>query len=158
MTKRVYKTAQGQLIDIGAIILQNETVRAVGNMNVNARGDLLDGNNRVIDQKNQQVSRQHKKLSQASSGTVSTQPLHTSTVAARQSRAAAQAPVAPEPMLEPDQIAELVAIELEAGEPPPVLTGLASAIAKSQQEKSKTSNTKTKSNPGENPNDNQSSL
>jgi hypothetical protein len=57
------------------------------------------------------------------------------------------------PELEPDQIAELVAIELEAGEPPLVLTGLASAIAKS-----KTSNTKTKSNPGENPNDNQSSL
>ena len=153
MTKRVYKTAQGQLIDIGAIILQNETVRAVGNMNVNARGDLLDANNRVIDQKNQQVSRQHRKLSQASTGTVSTQPLHTSTVSARQSRA-----VAPVPELEPDQIAELVAIELEAGEPPPVLTGLASAIAKSKQEKSKTSNTKTKSNPGENPDDSQSSL
>ena len=148
MTKRVYKTAQGQLIDIGAIILQNETVRAVGNMNVNARGDLLDANNRVIDQKNQQVSRQHRKLSQSSTGTVSTQPLHTSTVSARQSRA-----VAPVPELEPDQIAELVAIELEAGEPPPALTGLASAIAKS-----KTSNTKTKSNPGENSNDNQSSL
>ena len=140
MTKRVYKTAQGQLIDIGAIILQNETVRAVGNMNVNARGDLLGGNNQVIDQKNQQVSRQHRKLSQASTGTVSTQPLHTSTVSARQSRA-----VAPVPELEPDQIAELVAIELEAGEPPPVLTGLASAIAKS-----KASNTKPKSNPGEN--------
>jgi hypothetical protein len=148
MTKRVYKTAQGQLIDIGAIILQNETVRAVGNMNVNARGDLLDANNRVIDQKNQQVSRQHRKLSQASTGTVSTQPLHTSTVAAKQSRA-----VAPVPELEPDQIAELVAIELEAGEPPPVLTGLASAIAKS-----KTSNTKTKSNSGENSDDSQSSL
>jgi len=148
MTKRVYKTAQGQLIDIGAIILQNETVRAVGNMNVNARGDLLGGNNQVIDQKNQQVSRQHRKLSQASTGTVSTQPLHTRTVSARQSRA-----VAPVPELEPDQIAELVAIELEAGEPPPVLTGLASAIAKS-----KTSNTKTKSNPGENPDDSQSSL
>jgi hypothetical protein len=138
MTKRVYKTAQGQLIDIGAIILQNETVRAVGNMNVNARGDLLGGNNQVIDQKNQQVSRQHRKLSQASTGTVSTQPLHTSTVSARQNRAAV-------PKLEPDQIAELVAIELEAGEPPPVLTGLASAMAKS-----KASNTKPKSNPGEN--------
>ena len=151
MTNKIYKTAQGKSIDLGTIILKNEHVRAVGNMNVNARGDLLDANNRVIDQKNQQVSRQHKRLSQASS-TVSTQPLHTSTVAAKQSRAATQAPT-PEPMLEPDQIAELVAIELEAGEPPPALTGLASAIAKS-----KTSNTKTKSNPGENPNDNQSSL
>ena len=148
MTRKIYKTSRGRTIDMGSLLLQNEQVRAVGNMNVNARGDLLGGNNQVIDQKNQQVSRQHRKLSQASTGTVSTQPLHTSTVSARQSRA-----VAPVPELEPDQIAELVAIELEAGEPPPALTGLASAIAKS-----KTSNTKTKSNPGENPDDSQSSL
>jgi len=147
MTKRVYKTAQGQLIDIGAIILQNETVRAVGNMNVNARGDLLDANNRVIDQKNQQVSRQHKRLAQGATTTVSTQPLPTSK-ATRQHQAASKAP---EPGPDPDQLAELVAIELEAGEPPPVLTGLASAIAKSKQEKSKTPDTKIKSNPGENP-------
>jgi hypothetical protein len=147
MTKRVYKTAQGQLIDIGAIILQNETVRAVGNMNVNARGDVLDNNNRVVDQKNQQVSRQHKRLTQGAPTTVSTQPLPTSN-ATRQRQAAT---TSPEPVLEPDQIAELVAIELEAGEPPPVLTGLASAIAKAQQEKTKISDTKIKSNPGENP-------
>jgi len=157
MTKRVYKTAQGQLLDLGAIILQNETVRAVGNMNVNARGDVLDNNNRVVDQKNQQVSRQHKRLTQGAPNTVSTQPLPSSAATARQ-RQESKAPASPEPVLEPDQIAELVAIELEAGEESPVLTGLASAIAKSKQEKSKTPDTTTKSNPGDPPNDNQSSL
>jgi hypothetical protein len=61
MTKKIYKTAQGKTIDLGALLLQNETVRAVGNMNVNARGDLLDSNNQVIDQKNRQVQRQYNR-------------------------------------------------------------------------------------------------
>jgi len=33
------KTNKGQQIDIGQLILANETTVAVGNMNVNARGD-----------------------------------------------------------------------------------------------------------------------
>jgi hypothetical protein len=74
MTNKVYKTAQGQTIDIGALILQNETVRAVGNMNVNARGDLLDGNNQVIDQKNRQVQRQYKRQTQSQTGATTTPP------------------------------------------------------------------------------------
>jgi hypothetical protein len=61
MTKKIYKTAQGKTIDLGALLLQNETVRAVGNMNVNARGDLLDSNNQIIDQKNRQVQRQYNR-------------------------------------------------------------------------------------------------
>ena len=69
MTAKVYKTAQGQTVDIGALILQNETVRAVGNMNVNARGDLLDGNNQIIDQKNRQVQRQYQRQTQSQPGT-----------------------------------------------------------------------------------------
>jgi hypothetical protein len=68
MTKQVYRTAQGKTIDMGALLLQNENVRAVGNMNVNARGDLLDHQNRVITTKpamvqqqyNQQVQRPNK--------------------------------------------------------------------------------------------------
>lgn len=59
MTKQVYKTAQGKTIDMGKLMLQNEQVRAVGNMNVNARGDLLDSQNRVITSKNRQVNRQY---------------------------------------------------------------------------------------------------
>lgn len=36
-----YRTAQGKQLDFEALRLQNEEVRAVGNMNVNARGDKL---------------------------------------------------------------------------------------------------------------------
>mgnify|MGYP003349581919 CR=1 FL=1 len=61
MTKQVYKTAQGKTVDMGSLALQNEHVRAVGNMNVNARGDLLDDNNQIISSKPQQVNQQYNK-------------------------------------------------------------------------------------------------
>ena len=32
---KMYRSSQGKGIDLGALLLQNETVRAVGNMNVN---------------------------------------------------------------------------------------------------------------------------
>jgi hypothetical protein len=59
MTSRVYKTAQGKTIDMGSLALQNEHVRAVGNMKVNARGDELDDAGRVINTKPQQVNQQY---------------------------------------------------------------------------------------------------
>lgn len=61
MTKNVYKTAQGKTLDMGSLALQNEHVRAVGNMNVNARGDLLDDKNQVIKTRTQQVNQQYNK-------------------------------------------------------------------------------------------------
>ena len=39
--KRMYRTMQGRMIDIEKLRGSNEDVRAVGNMNVNARGDVL---------------------------------------------------------------------------------------------------------------------
>ena len=61
MTQKQYRTAQGKVVDIGALQLQNQHVRAVGNMSINAQGDLIDGNNRSIDSRNQQVARQYRK-------------------------------------------------------------------------------------------------
>ena len=49
--KKVYRSSQGKSVDLGALLLQNETVRAVGNMGVNARGDRIDIKNKVIDTK-----------------------------------------------------------------------------------------------------------
>jgi hypothetical protein len=60
MTKQVYKTANGKSVDMGALRLQNENVRAAGNMKVNARGDLLDSANRVVKSKPQQIKQQNK--------------------------------------------------------------------------------------------------
>ena len=39
--KRMYRTMQGRMVDIEKLRAANESVRAVGNMNVNARGDIL---------------------------------------------------------------------------------------------------------------------
>lgn len=51
----------GKVVDMGALMLQNENVRAVGNMGVNARGDRLDSQNKVIDRKSRQVQRQNQR-------------------------------------------------------------------------------------------------
>ena len=39
--KRMYRTMQGRMVDIEKLRAANENVQAVGNMNVNARGDVL---------------------------------------------------------------------------------------------------------------------
>ena len=59
MTSKVYRSAQGKSVDLGTIMLQNAHVRAVGNMNVNARGDRLDSNNKVLETKPRQIQRQN---------------------------------------------------------------------------------------------------
>jgi hypothetical protein len=78
MTKKQYRSAMGKTVDMGALQLQNETVRAVGNMNVNARGDTLNSNNQIIDKKSHQVRRQYRRQSN-----VSNQEVTTSNVALR---------------------------------------------------------------------------
>lgn len=67
MTQKIYKSAMGKKVDMGALILQNEQVRAVGNMGVNAAGDLVDSNNQVIDSRNRQVQRQYNKQTKSES-------------------------------------------------------------------------------------------
>lgn len=41
MTRKQYKTARGKRFDMGEFAHSNETNRAIGNMNVNAKGDIL---------------------------------------------------------------------------------------------------------------------
>ena len=136
MTSRTYRTAQGKTVDLGQLILQNENVRAVGNMNVNARGDRLDSSNKVIDSKNQQVQRQHQR--QIASN-VSDQTVHTSNVHARRAKQAEQEiAVAP--------VEDTTPVDTTPVDTTPVDTastggGLAAAIARSRtvvQEKEKT--------------------
>lgn len=43
-----HRTAMGKTIDMSALAAKNERVRAVGNMSVNARGDTIDSNGRII--------------------------------------------------------------------------------------------------------------
>jgi hypothetical protein len=140
MTSRTYRTAQGKTVDLGQLILQNENVRAVGNMNVNARGDRLDSSNRVIDSKNQQVQRQHQR--QIASN-VSDQTVHTSNVHARRAKKSAEQ-TTPDIVdttlddLAPTDIAQVATAPVDIA---PSGGGLAAAIARSRtvvQEKEKT--------------------
>jgi hypothetical protein len=50
---RVYKTARGKSVDMDKIKLSNETANAVGNMRVNARGDLIGAGGQVTAGRNQ---------------------------------------------------------------------------------------------------------
>ena len=61
MTKEIHRSAAGKQVDMGSLRLRNENVRAVGNMRVNARGDLVDDKNQVISTKNQQVTQNYNK-------------------------------------------------------------------------------------------------
>ena len=54
---KAYKTARGKIIDLDKIKLANETVTAVGNMKVNARGDKLGVGGQVIAGRNQVMDR-----------------------------------------------------------------------------------------------------
>lgn len=56
-----YRTAQGRVVDMSALSTRNEKTRAVGNMNVNARGDTLDSNNRVVTDNNKRINRTYNK-------------------------------------------------------------------------------------------------
>jgi hypothetical protein len=50
---KIYKTARGKTLDMDKIKLSNETVTAVGNMKVNARGDKLGAGGKVVAGRNQ---------------------------------------------------------------------------------------------------------
>jgi hypothetical protein len=43
-----YRTAMGKTIDMAALEAKNEHTRAVGNMKVNARGDIIDPHGQII--------------------------------------------------------------------------------------------------------------
>jgi hypothetical protein len=42
------RSAMGKAVDMSAIVTRNEKVRAVGNMGVNARGDVIDSLGRIV--------------------------------------------------------------------------------------------------------------
>lgn len=85
MTGKIYKSAMGTPIDMGALALQNQNVRAVGNMNVNARGDSVDSQNKVVEQRNRQVQRQYERTTTAQTNPAKMSP-HSSSVHARRSQ------------------------------------------------------------------------
>jgi hypothetical protein len=124
MTRKQYRTAMGKTVDMGALMLQNEGIRAVGNMSVNARGDQLNSTNKVIDRKTQQINRQNKKH-------VQSEQISTAT-----SNASLKKPVQEEMKVDPtDTFSDLDDVIEEVVEKPSTIVpegGLAAAIAKAK--------------------------
>ena len=128
MTKKVYRTAQGKLVDLGALQLRNENVRAVGNMNVNARGDLVDSQNQPIDSRNKQVAKQYRRQT----SNVSNTP-----VAGKKTAATVDIPPPPE-NFEDDFVKEEPSQKPQQATTKPAVegsSGLAAAIARARQVK-----------------------
>lgn len=65
----IHRSAMGKSVDMSALAGRNEKVRAVGNMSVNARGDVLDSHNRVVQDNAQRVKASYQ-------NTVSDTPAH----------------------------------------------------------------------------------
>ncbi len=65
MAGKKHITALGVPFDMAAFRAKNEKTRAVGNMNVNARGDILDSNNNVIENRNNIVNKMYEKTMQS---------------------------------------------------------------------------------------------
>lgn len=142
MTSRVYKTAQGKTLDLGQLVLQNEHTRAVGNMNVNARGDRLNSDNQVIETKNRRVQNQHQKqvASNVTSGMVHTSNIHAREEKNKDSSEDINSDSTIIDDVSIDNTADVTAPETESNNTKP-RGGLAAAIARSKtvvQEKEKT--------------------
>jgi hypothetical protein len=152
MTSKVYRSAQGKSVDLGTIMLQNEHVRAVGNMNVNARGDKLDQNNQVVETKPRQIQRQNARTTNVSADPVQTSA--TKTKRAKKEKAPAEsrrvvhtpAPEAPVAAQTPAPAPEVVETPVAVTAPPEqnIVTppkgkvlegGLAAAIARQREVK-----------------------
>lgn len=62
----VHRTSRGDPIDMDALRLKNEEVKAVGNMNVNARGDVLATDDVVIATRAKQAGSHYQKQTSSS--------------------------------------------------------------------------------------------
>jgi hypothetical protein len=61
MSSKMYRTALGKQVDMGALLSKNENVRAIGNMGVNARGDIINKKNETVTTKADIVNQQYRK-------------------------------------------------------------------------------------------------
>ena len=126
MTTQKYRTHQGRMLDMGALILKNEKIRAVGNMGVNARGDRVDADNRPIDSRPNQVTRQYRR--QVTN--VSDSPLRTSSA---EPKATQPMPVPESLLTAPPPVDPIMETPAPAQTPPAPAGGLAAAIARARQ-------------------------
>lgn len=128
---KTYVTANNRTIDMDALRLKNEDVRAVGNMGVNARGDKVDNDNKPVETRNRRVAKQYNKQTN-----VVNQPVASSIAEAK--KLAEQAMVVEEENFV--EVEEELATETEVSlaedtTDEPEVEGLAAAIARAREVK-----------------------
>jgi len=96
-TKKMYRTMQGRMVDIEQLRSANESTLAVGNMNVNARGDVLGSSGQVVTPKAEVI----KKYYEQPKGKVSEGPASTKQKPAQQPRAVETKAVEPKKVATP---------------------------------------------------------
>jgi hypothetical protein len=99
--KRMYRTMQGRMVDIEKLRATNESVRAVGNMNVNARGDVLGPGGSIATPKSNII----QKYYEAPRGKVDDTPARAKPTPARR--------VAPEPAAPVQPIQKMTPVEAQ---------------------------------------------
>jgi len=57
--RKVYRTMQGKEIDLDKLRIKNETTLAVGNVRMNARGDELGPNGKIIRKREESSTEYH---------------------------------------------------------------------------------------------------
>ena len=168
MSNNIYKTAQGKSLDLGQVQMQNETVRAVGNMGVNARGDRLDSQNQIIEKRARMAAQYYaQQVAGPMDGNVVDEPIIASRrVLAQQTSDTSDTPTVkfvaqdapaqtPDGLLlniDPSTVVDPTATEIPAVDPTKIPSsvisgGLAAAIARSR-DLSQAVPTATSSTPG----------
>ena len=73
--KRMYRTMQGRMVDIEKLRAANESVQAVGNMNVNARGDEIGAGGKVVTPKETVIKKYYEQPKGMVSDTPRSKPM-----------------------------------------------------------------------------------
>ena len=135
---KTYKTAMGKTIDMGSMSVANEKIRAVGNMKVNARGDIIDSNNNIVKTRQQQLAEQYSTQTKKQNrpGTAQKPQAEKPAPESKVKESPKPAPVTEEPVDFPEDVAE-DDVEIVKEEPAPAkpVSGLAAAIAKTKETK-----------------------
>jgi len=73
--KRMYRTMQGRMVDIEKLRAANESVQAVGNMNVNARGDVIGPGGTIVTSKEKVIQKYYEQPKGMVSDTPRSKPM-----------------------------------------------------------------------------------
>ena len=104
-TKKMYRTMQGRMVDIEQLRSANESTLAVGNMNVNARGDVMGSSGQVVTPKAEVI----KKYYEQPKGKVSEGPASTKSAPQPQAKAVEKKAVEPKKVATPKMATPKVA-------------------------------------------------